>query len=319
LEQSSKLSEHSNKNNNIHQFGSGKFDNIIFKKSETGTNIAAYVYTRHQGIYYFGCVRKLPLNGRINRFGQLKGAAAPKTAKNPEKYFGKWGGIGGGGGKGPTKTNLEAIINELNTETGHEDFLKSSAVNLTEFGNPRINTSQDILTCKNVVEIEYKTKSEDIIEGAAAAAPPTTKKTIIFIFYMKPPEFFMMFPINGTDDRKGATMLTESGGETDTARAFTMQQIIDFQRDETRKNPPNNFYVSYFFKNFNLVKDVIMKESPAFKQKWESTNFIDIESLDKTPPDDTKIPILKDVKPRIPTENIHPVYKFNCLKKIYEV
>jgi hypothetical protein len=62
-----------------------------------------------------------------------------------------------------------------------------------------------------------------------------------------------------------------------------------------------------------------MKESPTFKQKWESTNFIDIESSSTTPPDDTKIPILKDVKPRIPTENIHPVYRYNRLKNIYEV
>lgn len=245
---------------------------ILFRK---GTQpVAGYIYTREPvtGTYYFGLVRKLYKDGRYitkyDRNGQQTFAGNAGAAGTNEKYWGKWTSIGGN--RKPQLTNLEAIIEELNHEAALDPYFDSRTVNLTPVGIPGNPTSK--------IKCEY-------VQDVAG--------TIIFVFVMEPGLFFSTFPKQGITS---PSILTASEGEIDAKQSYTMKQIVDLQTNEYT-NRANNYFISYFLKNFSIVRDILYRASAEFKTKWDNASWV-IRYYDP------------DVTTRIPpaTELIHGKY-----------
>ena len=212
--------------------------------------VAGYIYTREPvtGIYYFGLVRKLYKDGRhittYDKNGRQTFTGNAGAAGTNEKYWGKWTSIGGN--RNPQLTNLEAIIEELNHEAAFDPYFDSKKVNLTPVGIPGIpGNPLSKITCEYVQEVSG---------------------TIIFVFVMEPGLFFATFPKQGITS---PSILTASEGEIDAKQSYTMKQIIDLQANEYT-NKTNNYFISYFLKNFRIVRDILYKASPEFKTKWDN-------------------------------------------------
>ena len=229
--------------------------------------VAAYVYTREdKGFYYFGLVRKLYEDGRqiIPRRNSGVGYILDGAAGTDKKYWGKWTSIGGN--RDGTKSHIEAIIDELNHETGLGPSKRFTThdVGFDIESNPDPKKSYKI-DCKYIEEIN----------GVIMCTLKILDHDL----------FFEIFPKSG---KTSSYILQKSQGEIDATKAFKLLDIFNLQEEEVRKKN-NNYFISYFLKNFSLILNRVAKDSPN-KDKFNT------------------IKIISDTESRYPDELIHKPY-----------
>lgn len=202
--------------------------------------VAAYIYTKDDSEIYFGLVRKLYKDGRqiIPRKSPQTGYILTGAAGTDEKYWGKWTSIGGN--RDESLHNLNAIIEELNHETGSNEFgkeFKANEVDLSEVGIPSAKTVKSDLKCKYIKKVNG---------------------VIICIFKMEQTIFFSLFPKSG---RTSPNIVYKSQGEIDATKSFTIKELFDSQSLAISKKN-NNFLISYFVKNlYEVVLPTIVPKS----------------------------------------------------------
>jgi hypothetical protein len=221
---------------NINQSGGAT---LSFEKQTTP--VAAYVFHKKDGVIYFGMVRKLYENGRevIPRKSSNNTYIKDGAAGTDRKYWGKWTTVGGGvkGKKSKRITNIKAIIEELNGETG-----------VNTFNHMQVDLSDSKLGNNKVDKQSSKTYN------IKCHYVDTVNSVVIFLFeILDENTFFDTFPKEG---KTSPNLLTSSFGEIDAVKSFTIDEIIKLQADSVKKLN-NNFFISYSMKNLN---DIILDE-----------------------------------------------------------
>jgi len=235
---------------------------------------AVYVFHKspeNKNQNYFGFVRKIPQGGRVPSYKGNIGAAGTDI-----KYHGKWTSIGGGA-KGD-KTNINRAIDELNDETSVESRLKikftSRNVDFSNLGIPFSLPDRILLKCH---------------------LAQNYNNIAVFLFEIEDGTlFFSLFPEQGYT---GQELATSSYKEIDAIKSFTMQQIVDLQKDEIKSS--QNYFTKYCITTFqNIIKPKICILNSSFSTKWCST-IIDT---------------VNDINPRSIKELSHSPYKNKYLK-----
>jgi hypothetical protein len=233
--------------------------------SQTTNQTASYIYTIDtNGVYYFAICRKVQRGARQRLGGTNTGAAG-----TDEKYWGKWGSLGGGASK---KLNcLEAAISEINHEAninaviGYDWKPEDIYISWMPRGSPR----------KNEPKLLY------------AIDPNDNKKLSIYLFFIEDKKtFFRLFPKLTENIRRGADIVTTSQGETDAVASVSIENMISYQKYEI-KYYNNNFFQSYFCDTFDRIIKTQIIQDKGFNRIKNYT---------------TDIPFVSDRKERIPYE-----------------
>jgi hypothetical protein len=255
----------------------------------TGVNpVVAYIYhiDKLDGYKtYFGMVRKCPPNGRIHyKYGTIVGSAGTKI-----QYHGKWTSIGGS--RDTSISNLRAVITELNHETQSGHRFSSKNVDMSKID-------------RGVGKMPYnalgKTDSNTLI-CHMVRLQDSQQSPIIFLFEIpNRSTFFDVFPKDGYTS---AELLRSSQGEIDAIKSFTLDEIITNQSNEIASYN-NNYFISYFMKNFNnIILPTILdiQVHNQARQDWLSAFQRKIYILNN-------INVNADINPRNPSEFTHPPY-----------
>jgi hypothetical protein len=217
--------------------GSVSFPTIdVFRTKYEKT--ASYLYTRDPGTgtYYFVLARKVPLGSRR----RLDPKGRTGAAGTQDRYCGKWGSFGGAADK-KSKHTLDAAIIEIADEGG----IRGLTTKTIDIKWSRNRNAGALFTLELATEIN---------------------SVAILLFRVDFARFQQLFPIF-PDKRGGATIVTSSHGEIDYVSSFTIQQLIDLQTDENKRNR-NNFMLSYAVDTFNkVVFPHIANESRAFSKR----------------------------------------------------
>ena len=242
-------------------------------------NTAPYIFTKHSrsDTYYFGCVRKIYNNGRIDG---NKGAVG-----TDQKYWGKW--TCPGGGIDTRHHFLHAVIDEINHEAN------------TNFNHTQVDVS-------NLDKKYPKPKDSKFI--CHYAVMNTTINTAMFILEMHENDFFNIFPLGGNYCE---TLCKTSQGELDSIQAFSLDDINYYQNKEvTNKN--NNYFISYFLSsltNIILPKMItmypdILNITPTIKKLSDIDSRMPTEFIHKSY-STTPGPHVPTPPPHVPTPPPH--------------
>jgi hypothetical protein len=220
---------------------------------------------------YFGFVRKIPQGGRVPSTNGNIGAAGTDI-----KYHGKWTSIGGGA-KGD-KINIVRAIDELNDETSVESRLK------IKFTSRNVDFSN--------LSIPFTLKDKILLKCHLAQ---NYNNIAVFLFEIEDGTlFFNLFPEHGYT---GQDLASSSYKEIDAIKSFTMQQIVDLQKEETKSS--QNYFTKYCITTFqNIIKPKMCIINSSFSTKWCSTT----------------IDTVNDINPRTIKELHHSPYKKKYLK-----
>ena len=196
------------------------------------------------GEVHFGCLRKVPPNGRKDKRGQPAGAAGTRS-----QYHGKWCGPGGKPGS-QCKHPLAALMNEFGDETGYRFDYRHVDIS----GRPQ----GAVFTV-----VHY-----DVLSGVD-----------YFIVEMRWDVFSSIFPSHFVHR---PDLIRSSHGEIDSARRLSTQDIFDFQSYEV-DTKGNNYFASYVLNTFfEIVMPFLCDTYPAYGRRW--TNVQQPSSVRDTHP-----------------------------------